>query len=171
MKFLTYSVVALLFLQGCGNCISISKTGTEIDSDKVGEIIIGKTTKAEITAMFGIPDQVVSQRGSAINIRESMRRDRSRSVSGNISGGVHKKNWGVAAGDYQGDRTSNGYAKTRSMSTPSSAIAGQGDVFEYRRVKDAIYNCFKVTYESSTAEVLTVVFDKNDVVLSFDYKD
>ena len=171
MKISRWWIISLLFLGGCSNCFHISTRGTEVDSSDVRKIVTGKTTKAEIIALFGVPDQVISRHGSAISTQESTHRGRSMYGRDNLSGEINKKSWGVAAGASHGDSSRTAHSKTTSMATPASAIASQGDVFVYRRIKEASYDLKIGTFESSTAETLTIVFDLKDVVLSYSYKD
>lgn len=175
MKLSRLSVLGLIILTGCSNCLASSSRGTVIDTDDLEEIIIGQTTKAEIIGLFGVPDQVISPQSSDIDIQESTQRDRSRydRDRGSVFGGVHKKNWDVGASSGAGHGTSSGmsHSKSISISTPASAIASQGDIFVYRRITDKTWNLKVATFESTDAETLTVVFDEVNVVISFSYRD
>jgi hypothetical protein len=49
-------VPVLFFIHGCATYQH--ETGTKIDSDKVGQVIEGKTTEAEAVALLGTPQMV-----------------------------------------------------------------------------------------------------------------
>jgi hypothetical protein len=175
VKLSTFWVLGLIILSGCSNCLVQSSRGTEVDTDDLEEVVIGKTTKAEVIGLFGVPDQVISPNSSDIDIHESTQRDRSRfdKDRGSVSGGVHKKDWdvGASSGASHGTHSGLSHNKSTSISTPASAIASQGDIFVYRRITDETWNLKVATFESSNAETLTVVFDEMNVVISYSYKD
>jgi len=179
MKIPVFLVLGLLLLSGCSNCLVSSSRGTVINTADLDKIIVGKTTKAEVLGLFGIPDQVISRDSSAIDVYESTQRDRARydsdRASAHASGGVSKEGWGAGGGGGSGagHGTQNGdsYSKSTSISTPASAISGTGTVFVYRRIEDKTWNLRFATFDSTTAKTLTVVFDERDVVLSYNYND
>lgn len=179
MKITEFLVIGLLFLSGCSNCLVSSTRGTVINTRDLDKIIVGKTTKAEVIGLFGIPDQVISKNSSDIDIQESTQRDRARydrdRASLRASGGVDKSGWhaggGGGSGVGHGTGSGDSYSKSTSISTPASAIASMGTVFVYRRIEDKTWNLRFATFESTTAKTLTVVFDEMDIVLSYNYND